>query len=181
MIITGDEILKYWRSGEIMIDPFTSDRLEPNSYGFRLGQDLKVYDDPILDSAKKSDSSSFNITDDGFLLMPDTLYLGHTHEKIGSPNFAMTLYGNRSTAAMGIWIQHSAPLGHIGSFGVWTLEIRVTQPVRIYREMTIGKIAFWCAVGKPSPYVGKYPASGRPVPSRISEEFLGGSGQKGGG
>ena len=43
MILTGCKIIEAVGSGDICISNFNSERVNPNSYNYRLGDDLKVY------------------------------------------------------------------------------------------------------------------------------------------
>ena len=53
LILSGKEIFR--RLGEdIVIEPFESSRLNPNSYNLRLHNELLVYEDDILDMKKRS-------------------------------------------------------------------------------------------------------------------------------
>ena len=90
---------------------------------------------------------------------------------MGGLRHAATLYANRSTSSLGMWIQMSAPLGHTGAVVAWTLEIRVVHPTRVFAGMLLGKIAFWASEGEVTGYTGKYAGSETVVPSRISWEM----------
>lgn len=52
MILTGPEIAREVRRGEIVIKPFTKDNLEPNSYRVTLGDSLLVSTAVGLDARK---------------------------------------------------------------------------------------------------------------------------------
>ena len=45
MILTGSEIKKYVENGDIVIEPFNEDQLNPNSYNYRLGETLTFKED----------------------------------------------------------------------------------------------------------------------------------------
>lgn len=171
MILTGAEIETEVTAGVIIIDNFDPERLEPNSYGFRLSDTILTYDMPVgaaLDCHKPPSIRSQTIGPEGLTLCPGQFYLASTMEAMGSPRHAAELYAARSVSTLGIWIQFSAPLGHSGAIFPWTLEIMVAQPVRVYAGMVIGKIAFWTMQGKPVEYVGKYTGSRAVVASRFS-------------
>ena len=53
------------------------------------------------------------------------------------------LLGRSSIGRLGIFLNVTADLGHIGSCSHWTLEITVVQPVRIYPGTKIGQVSFW--------------------------------------
>lgn len=171
MILSGPQITAETGTKRITIDPFDPARVEPNSYGFRLGSELVVYDSLVLDAHQVPSVRTVELPADGRTLLPGRLYLGRTLEVLGSTHYAATLYACRSVATLGVWITYSAPLGHTGAVIVWTLEIRVTQPVILYPAMTIGKIAFWTPQGDTTTYDGKYTGSRTTMPSRLSTEL----------
>jgi dCTP deaminase len=170
VILSGTEIALQVRAGRIHVDDFDPARIEPNSYAFRLAPEIIWYEDDIVDAHEPPKSHQVLMEPEGFVLEPHRFYLGGTMEAMGSPHYAATLYANRSTATLGIWIQYSAPLGHSGAIFPWTLEIKVAHPVRVYPGMIIGKLAFWAMQGRSARYDGKYVGSTSPVASRLSEE-----------
>lgn len=178
MILTGPEIAEQVCCGRIVIDPFQSERIEPNSYGFSLSPHLMVYEDRELDARKAPTQRSIELPEDGFVLKPHVLYLGSTVERLGSLYYAATLYARRSVSTMGMWIQYSAPLGHMGAIIPWTLEMQATHPVVVYPHMLIGKIAFWATAGPSDRYVGRYRNSQTTVGSRLADDDFGGKGAR---
>ncbi|GIJ26343.1 deoxycytidine triphosphate deaminase [Micromonospora qiuiae] len=170
MILSGLEILSEVRAGHIHIDDFDVERIEPNSYGFRLAEDILWYTDDVIDCFRPPAAQHVKMGPEGMILEPERFYLGGTMEAMGSPHYAATLYACRSASTLGIWIQFSAPLGHSGAVFPWTLEMKVAQPVRVYPGMVIGKIAFWSMQGEPISYDGKYSGSESAVVSRLSLE-----------
>lgn len=170
MILTGPRIRSAVEEGEIHIEPFTPANINPNSYNFTLGSTLKVYDDDVLDSAAENTSSEIKIPADGILLEPGQLYLAHTIERMGSDNFAPTFAARSSVARLGLFINLSAPLGDIGYFGQWTLQLYCIQPVRVYTGMRIGQMMFWQPSGPIELYDGKYQGSSGPRSSDIHKD-----------
>lgn len=171
MLLTGAEITRQRRDGAIVIEPFAADQVEQNSYGFRLGHRLLSCDDEVYDARRPLERiAPAEIPAEGVLLYPNRLYLGETLEIIGSTRYACELYGTLSIAALGVWIQVSAPLGHTGAIVRWTLEIRVTQPIRLHRGMLIGKVAFWSVNGDVVQYHGRYAGSIAVTESRLCTE-----------
>lgn len=168
MILTGKDIHREVLAGRIHIDDYDPERLEPNSYGFRLAREIISYDDEVIDSRTPMRSTTLVMDDEGTTLYPGRFYLGGTMETMGSPHYAATLYACRSVSTLGMWIQFSAPLGHSGALFPWTLEIAVAEPVRVYPGMIIGKLAFWAMQGDAIGYDGKYTGSRSAVPSRLS-------------
>ena len=140
MILCGDDIDREVRQGRIIIDPYDPARIEPNSYGFHLGRNLLTYADDILQPDRHPEVQASVIPDEGRVFYPQKLYLMQTMEVMGSDHYASTLYANLSTAAMGVWLQVSAPLGHTGAVICWTLEVRVLHPVRLYRGCGLARL-----------------------------------------
>lgn len=171
MILTGEEIKKQVEEGNIIISPYSVDRIEQNSYGFRLDKKLLVYDDDVLDVKKTPTYREIEIPESGYCLEPNQFYLGSTLEIMGGKYHAAKLFASRSVSCLGMWIHFSAPLGHTGALIPWTLEIAVANPVIIYPEMTIGKISFWSTQGENLEYLGKYTASLEVTASKISSEY----------
>ena len=168
MILTGPEIRREVRAGRIHIDDFDPDRVEPNSYGFRLARNILWYEQEVIDCREPGRTGSHHIGPEGYVLQPGRFYLGATMETMGSEHYAATLYARRSVSTLGMWIQFSAPLGHSGAVFPWTLEITVANPLRVYAGMVIGKIAFWAMQGQPRAYTGRYTGSTSVVASRLS-------------
>jgi dCTP deaminase len=167
MILTGSEIEAMRHARQIIIEPFDSRYIEPNSYGFHLGSTLLEFEDEIVDPSVSASTRQRVIGDEGCVLLPRRFYLGHTLERIGGVKVSAELFANLSSAALGIWVQTSAPLGHVGAVINWTLEICVAQPVRVYPRMRIGKICFWQNFGRNATYSGRYAESTSVVSSRL--------------
>lgn len=172
MILTGQEILKELKNGRIYISPFNKNNIEPNSYGFRLSDELIQYEDgEILDIRTSPKIKRSKIPEEGYVLQPGKFYLISTLETMGSNFYAKTLHARFSVSSMGMWIQFSAPLGHTGAIIPWTLEITVANPVIVYPGMKIGKIAFWKNEGDLFIYNGKYKDSKTVIASRSYQDF----------
>jgi dCTP deaminase len=167
MILTGSDIKKEVGAGDIQISPYADEFVEQNSYCVHLGSSVIEYDTAIVDIKEENAVIRREIPDDGLILYPDRFYLGHTHEIIGANTYTSELYANLSTASCGMFIQTSAPLGHVGAIISWTLEIIVAHPIIVYRGMSIGKVCFWQNCGNHLPYSGRYLNSKTVVPSRI--------------
>ncbi|MFJ2784405.1 MULTISPECIES: dCTP deaminase domain-containing protein [unclassified Streptomyces] len=177
MILTGPEITSASKDGRLRISPFTATQINPNSYNVRLGGTLLTYTDQVLDTHRPNPTRRTEIGDDGHVLQPGELHLGHTLERTGSESYAQLLNGDRTTGSLGIWVHVSAPLGHQGHAIRWTLEIRATRPVRVRPGMAFGKLVFLRTHGSPASYQQhglKYRASEGIETSRLYEENPGG-------
>lgn len=153
MILTGSKIKEEVKNGSITIKPFSEDQLNPNSYNYRLGGKIKVFDGFI------DNKSTFNevvIPKEGFILEPGKMYLTTTEEVIGSSKYAISLIGRSSMGRYGFFLQCSANLGHTTSRHKWTLEIVASMPIKLYPGMIIGQVSFWRNSGELKKYTGRY-------------------------
>lgn len=175
MILTGEEIKRQVRLGNIYINPFSEDLVNPNSYNYRLGQEILEIDEKIIDPKKQYKSRRIILDKNtGFVLQPNKLYLGSTYEEIGSDKFTTILIGRSSVGRLGLFLQITADLGHIGTKHCWTLELKVVQPLRIYPFMKIGQVSFWVNYGcVKEKYRGEYMKYSRPYPSKFYQELNG--------
>ena len=162
MILTGPAIAAAVAKGDILIEPFNASDLNPNSYNYHLFPELYTVAVP----GDQRETSCVSIPGTGLLLEPDRLYLGCTDETFHSSKYAMTLVGRSSAGRLGVFVNISADLGHMGSRNRWTLEIKVIQPVVVYPHQCIGQVAFWVTTGPPNPYAGRYQHDDRPQPSK---------------
>lgn len=156
MILTGNEIYKEVIAGNIQIDPFDINRINPNSYNLSLGNELAIYKDDVLDMRKKSELIAIPIPDEGYKLEPNQLYLASTAETTFTDKYVPILSGRSSVGRLGISIHVTAGFGDIGFRGKWTLEIFCIKPVIIYPNVPICQIYFEDAKGQVSLYNSKY-------------------------
>ncbi|GLR10925.1 dCTP deaminase [Mixta theicola] len=171
MILTGKEIEKRVESKEIVISPFLPENINPNSYNFRLGRQMKVYTNELIDPAQENPVDTLTVNDDGIILQPRRLYLAETIETMGSTQFVPTYAARSSVARMGMFINLSAPLGDIGFIGKWTIQLFCIHPVKVYYGMNIGQMMFWHVSGEIELYHGKYQHASGPLASRIHIDF----------
>ena len=149
-MLTGNEILKQVKKGNILIAPFELSQLNPNSYNVRLAQRLKVYEKgAILDPTQENQCyNEIMIPKEGFVLVPNTLYIGSTIETIGTDKYISAIDGRSSMGRLGMQIHLTAGFGDIGFEGNYTLEITVVNPLRIYAGYPIAQVYFEKPDGK---------------------------------
>jgi dCTP deaminase len=155
MILTDKEIRKAIEKGDIIIEPLNYANLGTNSYDVHLGANLAVYTDRVLDAKKHNKIEHFTIPDEGFVLQPNTLYLGVTEEYTETHTTVPFLEGKSSVGRLGIDIHATAGKGDVGFCNTWTLEISCTQPVRVYAGMPIGQLIYFMVEGDIDNYYNK--------------------------
>ncbi|TBR19706.1 MAG: dCTP deaminase [Chitinophagaceae bacterium] len=148
MILSDKRILEEIEKETIKIVPFNRDKLGSNSYDVNLGKWLATYNDQILDAKSHNKINYFEIPEDGFILYPNTFYLGVTDEYTETHAHVPFLEGKSSTGRLGIDIHATAGKGDVGFCGHWTLEISVKQPVKIYKGMPIGQLIYFPVDGE---------------------------------
>lgn len=188
MILSDSKILEEIANGNIVISPFERSQLGSNSYDVRLGKWLRVYDlngmgfdDEghffYIDAKKDNPTIDIEISETGFILMPNMFYLGSTLEYTETHNCVPFLEGKSSTGRLGMSIHATAGKGDAGFCGHWTLEIRVEIPVKIYPNMPIGQLIYFPVLGDViNPYNkkkdAKYSNQGlMPVGSQMFKNF----------
>ena len=143
MILTDKEILKEIADKSIVIEPYDLSCLGTNSYDVHLGKHLATYVDNVLDAKKHNEIKHFDIEEEGFVLQPGILYLGVTLEYTETHKHVPFFEGKSSTGRLGIDIHATAGKGDVGFCNTWTLEISVSQPVRVYAGMPIGQLIYF--------------------------------------
>lgn len=143
MILTDKQILTCIENGSIKVEPFRRDCLGSNSYDVHLGKTLALYEDEVLDARRHNKIKYFEIPEEGYVLMPDKLYLGVTAEYTETHKHVPFLEGKSSVGRLGIDIHATAGKGDVGFCNFWTLEISVKQPVRVYAGMPIGQLIYF--------------------------------------
>lgn len=163
MILTGHEIQKQVSQGNIVIEPFCPEQINPNSYNYRIGDEVIEFSYANGVKVKRG----LRIPSMGYLLQPHTIYLASTYEVLGSKKYAMSLIGRSSLGRLGLFLQVSANLGHTGSSHKWTLELVSTKPFLIYPNMKVGQISFWTNKGDLVLYHAGYSRFNLPAVSRL--------------
>lgn len=143
MILTDEQILSGIADGSIVIEPFTRSCLGSNSYDVHLGSTLATYNESELDARKHNQITTFEIPPEGFVLLPNVLYLGVTQEYTETHKHVPFLEGKSSVGRLGIDIHATAGKGDVGFCNFWTLEISVKMPVRVYAGMPIGQLIYF--------------------------------------
>ncbi|MFN2425972.1 MAG: deoxycytidine deaminase, partial [Candidatus Binatia bacterium] len=117
MILTGPSIHTALKRGDITIRPFDKSQLNPNSYNYHLGGSL------VTLGASAKPLREIVLPSRGYILKPGTVYLGATLEQIGSSRYVTLLLGRSSIGRLGIFLNVTADLGHLGCRSHWTLEL----------------------------------------------------------
>ena len=170
MILTGHDIVRARAVGDLTLEPFDSDCVQPNSYDLHLGDRLLTYDEAVLDARKDNPYTIHRIGPDGFLVQPDRVVLGHTVERVGSAVYVPILKARSTTARLGLFVHMTSDLIDLGSVGQLTLQLHAVQPLRVYAGMRLAQVTFWGTQGERMLYAGKYQGSKGPVASKSFQD-----------
>lgn len=151
-------------------------RLLPVPASPRDGQHLSPVanaDSSLLDVKEEPAVISFTIGEEGWVLRPGILYLMHTREVIGPCSFVACADGKSSLGRLGIVVHQTAGYIDPGFVGQITLEVTVTNPIRVYAGMRFCQVRFHTTLGESSGYKGNYTGEHArgPVPSRAWRQF----------
>ncbi|TWT90439.1 Deoxycytidine triphosphate deaminase [Pseudobythopirellula maris] len=170
MILSGQEI-RGRMGGDIVIEPYAEERLNPNSYNLTLHNELMVYEELVLDMAKANRVRRVEIPEEGLVLGPNQLYLGRTVERTTTHNLVPQIEGRSSVGRLGLFVHVTAGFGDVGFSGFWTLEMFAVQPVRIYPGVPICQIFYHEIKGEITEYASKYQHNRDIQPSLLFEEI----------
>lgn len=183
-ILSGQAIVAARNAGQIEIDPFNAEQVNPVSYDLTLGDKVLVYkdwDQPchgsplVVDSKVKEHYLTNEITmlKQGFILKPGHGYLMHTRERVWTDRYVPIVDGKSSWARLFVAIHVTAGFGDPGFKGNYTLEVTCTYPIVIYPGCRIAQIRFHTIEGDITQYNGSYVGSYAegPVASRAWRQF----------
>ena len=165
-ILTSKKIESEIKNSHIRISGFNKSRLGPNSYDLTLMNKVSYYDigsysyissnENILDPKSPCELITEEIPEDGFILLPNKLYLCETNERVFSDKYVVELSGISSLARFGIEVHQTAGYANIGHDFKWVLEITVVHPIKIYPNMRIAQMYFHTVDGDIELYNGRY-------------------------
>jgi dCTP deaminase len=171
MILSGSEI-KARLGGDIKIEPFCDEQLNPNSYNLRLHDELLVYEEIVLDMRRPNRFRRILIPPEGLVLQPNQMYLGRTMEYTETRNLVPMLEGRSSIGRLGMFVHVTAGFGDVGFCGYWTLEMIAIQPIRVYPGVQVCQIFYHTVEGAITEYrTGKYQGNQDIQPSFLFREL----------
>lgn len=151
MILSDRSIKEKIRSGEISIEPFSHEFIQPASYDLHLDKNILVFNTEkhtIIDVKEPLEDLMLKIEIDdvdGYTLKPGEFILANVVEITGVDNKHVgRLEGKSSLARMGLIIHATAGFLDPGNKLRLTLEIANLSPlpIRIYEGMKIAQLAF---------------------------------------
>lgn len=151
MILSDRSIKEKIKTGEIYIEPFSQDNIQPASYDLHLDSSILVFDtknNKIIDVKAPTEDLMIKVEIDdkrGYILKPGEFILTNVVEVTGvNSKHVARLEGKSSLARMGLIIHATAGFLDPGNKLRLTLEVANLSPlpIRIYAGMKIAQLAF---------------------------------------
>ena len=171
-ILTGKEIIKRVEKGDIFIEGFDPEKINPCSYNLCIGDRLMQYENEVVDCRESNPVKEIIIPEQGIILKKGEFYLARTKEKTITHNLQPMLEGRSSIARLGLFVHVSAGFGDPGFNGYWTLELYPTKDIKIYPNIPICQIWFSTIEGEVLEYKGKYQNNNGIQASKLYKDIL---------
>ncbi len=164
-ILVDFEIKAAIASKELVIEPYDSALIQPNSYDVRLANKFSWHEPgtEVIDpyNAQTILAGLVSINEDAFILAPGQFVLGATQERFSLPaNIVGQLTGKSSLARLGVMVHVTAGFidaGFSNPPAQITLEIVNvgTRPVKLHSGMPIAQMVFTRTAHCETPYNAK--------------------------
>lgn len=178
MILSDTAILKAIERGQIVIEPFNEAQLNGASYDLSLSSHGAFYRSHEIDMKNPNhyQVERFEIPKDGYWLKPNKLYLLSTKERTYcDPTIVPKVEGKSSVGRLGMEIHRTAGWGDPEFNGHWTLEVTVTQRLKVYPDVLIGQVIFSRIEGDVNNHYGLHSnyqdQEIKPQPSKLYKQF----------
>ena len=151
-VLSDRDIRAAVEAGQVRIDPWDADCLQPSSVDLHLDREFRVFRNnryPFIDvrQAQPDLTELVSITDEEpFILHPGEFVLGQTLEWVELPDdLVARLEGKSSLGRLGLLIHSTAGYVDPGWKGTLTLELSnvANLPIALYFGMKIGQISFF--------------------------------------
>lgn len=151
MVLSDTGIRSHISAGNLSIDPYDADNIEPASVDLRLGSEFKkaqtglVPENRLISLSDDSDEISWHNRDGSVVIEPDDFVLATTKERVElSNNLVAHVLGRSSLGRLGISIHQTAGYIDPGFAGEITLELsnHGPCPVELCADDRICQIVF---------------------------------------
>jgi dCTP deaminase len=151
-VLSDRDIRAALEAGEVRIDPYDPEDLQPSSVDLHLDRRFRVFRNnryPYIDPRTQQPDLTEMVSvedDEPFILHPGEFVLGQTHEWVELPDdLVARLEGKSSLGRLGLLIHSTAGYVDPGWKGNLTLELSnvANLPIALYHAMRIGQISFF--------------------------------------
>ena len=186
MLLSDRDIKAEIGAGQIALEPYSPEMIQPASIDVRLDRLFRVFENhryPHIDPAEAQSELTRQVEptgDDPFILHPGEFVLGSTFEVITlGDTIAARLEGKSSLGRLGLLTHSTAGFIDPGFSGHVTLELSnvATLPIKLWPGMKIGQFCFF-RLSSPAEhpygtatYGSRYQGQRGPTPSRSGSNF----------
>lgn len=186
MLLSDCDIRAEIDTGQISLDPYTPEMIQPASIDVRLDRTFRVFENhryPNIDPAEEQPELTRPVEPigaDPFILHPGEFVLGATYEQLAlGAMIAARLEGKSSLGRLGLLTHSTAGFVDPGFRGHVTLELSnvATLPIKLWPGMKIGQFCFFrLSSAAEFPYGSdaagsRYQGQRGPTPSRSGNNF----------
>jgi len=186
LILSDRDIRKAIEAGDLVLDPFDPNMVQPSSVDVHVDAQFRVFNNskyPYIDVKAPMEDLTTLVEvkpDEPFILHPGEFVLGSTYEKVTlGGRLVARLEGKSSLGRLGLLIHSTAGFVDCGFSGYLTLELSnvANLPITIYPGMKIGQLCIFQMTSEPErPYssTGKYWGQRGPTASKFYLDFKNG-------
>lgn len=152
MLLSDHSIREYVAAGEITLDPWDPEMIQPSSIDIHLDRYFRLFANhryDVIDPAAEQNELTELIevpADGSFVLHPGEFVLGSTFEQVTlGTAVAARLEGKSSLGRLGLLTHSTAGFIDPGFSGHVTLELSntATMPIKLYPGMKVGQLCFF--------------------------------------
>jgi dCTP deaminase len=144
MILSGTKIIEEYSLGNLKIDPFDYNSVNPDSYDLSLNDLVYTYEVDVIDSRNPAPAIQVPIPDEGIILKKGKYYYAYAKESVSSDMFVPILHNKSGVARKGLFTHITADLQQIHSDGRILLQLYPINDIRVFRNQKIVQVSFWC-------------------------------------
>ncbi|MBP2397024.1 dCTP deaminase [Glutamicibacter protophormiae] len=186
MLYSDGDIRREIESGEIGLEPFNAEMIQPASVDVRIDRFFRLFDnhkyahiDPAQDQSELTRLVEVD-PEEPFILHPGEFVLGSTYEVVTLGNsIAARLEGKSSLGRLGLLTHSTAGFIDPGFSGHVTLELSnmATLPIKLWPGSKIGQLCFFKLTSETEnpygsgPYGNRYQGQRGPTASRSHLNF----------
>ncbi|WP_067779249.1 dCTP deaminase [Actinomyces vulturis] len=152
MLLSDRDIEASIASGEVALDPYDPQMIQPSSIDVRLDSFFRLFDNhrySVIDPSVEQENLTRLVEvgpDEPFVLHPGEFVLGATYEQVSlGDGIAARLEGKSSLGRLGLLTHSTAGFIDPGFTGHVTLELSntATMPILLWPGMKIGQLCFF--------------------------------------
>lgn len=144
MILSGAKIIEEQFRGNLKINPFICDAVNPDSYDLSLDDFIYKYETDIIDSHNPAPAIRLSIPDEGIVLKKGKYYYAYAKETVNSDMYVPILHNKSGIARKGMFTHITADLQQLHGDGRILLQLYPINDIKVFKNQKIVQVSFWC-------------------------------------